>query len=374
MKSNIIFLVLATILLVNGCSRTGEKGAGTAAGTAEKTDGRKVGASVGMKAPDFTLKDMNGKEFTLSKDAGNKPVLVNFWASWCVVCKDEIPILNSIYDEFKGSGIVFAAVNYMDNAKKVARFLKTTPVKFPVLMDEKGDVAEKLYGIEGLPVTILIDSRGTVVYNASEPPGKKQLAQLLKSKPGKPRKEVVERNGQTKFGLDTGRPAPDFTVKTDTGTTFHLMEVLKKGPVVLVFYRGGWCPYCQTQIRELQKNAGAFRERGATLAALSVDQAVYARETSAKEKLGFPLLSDPDAGVLGKYHLRLEVDDATLEKYKEYGIDLEKASGRAHHIIAVPAVFVIDGQGIIRWAYVNEDYKVRAKIADILKALDGIRK
>ena len=375
MKANRIFMIIAIILFVNGCTRSGVTRNEASANAPKGKKTRQTGTSVGMKAPDFTLKDISGKEFKLSKNAGKRPVLINFWATWCVVCKEEMPLLNSMYKEFKEKDIVFVAVNYQDTDKKIKRFLKTTPVNFPVLLDPKGKVTEGLYGASGLPVTILVDREGTVVYNASEPPDKSKLSKLLAAAtPEKSDRQPKGKANMDKYGLATGQTAPDFTVKTDAGDIFSLRGSLKKGPAVLVFYRGGWCPFCQMQIRELQKNAVEFKKRGATLAALSVDQVVYASETSEKEKLGFPLLSDPDAEVLEKYRLLFHVDDATMDKYTKYGLDLEKASGRSHHTIAVPAVFVIDSKGIIRWAYVNEDYKVRAKIAGMLKALDDIRK
>lgn len=180
------------------------------------------------------------------------------------------------------------------------------------------------------------------------------------------------KDADSTYGLNNGEVAPDFTVTVNDGSTFHMKDALAEGPLVLVFYRGGWCPYCQVQLRELQTNVEEFHKRGAKLVALSVDKVESAQETMTKENLGFPLLTNPDADVLASYHLTLKLDDATLEKYETYGIDVEKASGKTHHTIAVPAVFVIDESGVIRWSYVNENYKVRASISDILGALDKL--
>ena len=177
-----------------------------------------------------------------------------------------------------------------------------------------------------------------------------------------------------KYGLRVGEQAPDFESPTDAGEVFKLREALKKGPVVLVFYRGGWCPYCNKQMNELKKDLDEFKKRGAVLVALSVDKVDKAAETQMKSELGFSLLSDPDAEVIGKYNLTLQLDAPTLDKYKGYGIDLEAASGRTHHQIAVPAVFVIDTDGRIARSYVNEDYKVRAANEEIFKALDDLHK
>lgn len=182
-------------------------------------------------------------------------------------------------------------------------------------------------------------------------------------------------NGQTDqdYGLPVGSKAPVFKTKTYDNKVFNLKNTYKNAVVVLVFYRGGWCPFCSTQLRELQQNLKEFKARGATLAALSVDTVENSAATQKKNDLGFSILSDPKANILGLYNLKLELDNETLKKYKEYGINIEKASGEKHHQIAVPAVFIIDKKGVIRWSYVNLDYKTRAKVSDILEQIDKLK-
>ncbi|MFH1537349.1 MAG: redoxin domain-containing protein, partial [bacterium] len=295
------------------------------------------------------------------------PVLINFWATWCAVCAKEIPHLNRLKKKYGKKGLSLIAVNYKDSEKKVEGFLKKHSFDFPVLLDTDGHVTEDLYGLFGLPSTAVVDTSGAIVYSSPEPPVEKDIDTIL-AKTGSSKKTDLP-----KYGLKTGIRAPGFKVKTCDDKTYGLKKELKKGPVVLVFYRGGWCPYCSTQLRDLQQNLKEFKKRGATLAALSVDAVENAKETHEKEKLGFPLLSDPDAEVLEKYRLAFKLGNKSFKQYRSSGIDIEKASGRKHHQIAVPAVFVIDTGGIIHWAYVNEDYKVRAKIEDILKALDALK-
>jgi peroxiredoxin len=192
----------------------------------------------------------------------------------------------------------------------------------------------------------------------------------LKSKADKP----ARAEERPEYGLAFGSRAPEFKAASDTGVTYDLEQEIKAGPVVLVFYRGGWCPYCSKQLNELKKLYPEIEKRGASLAAISVDRVEKAAETRDKQEIGFPLLSDPDAEIVEKYNLILTLDEATLSKYETYGIDVENASGRTHHQIAVPAVFIIGADGHIKWSYVNKDYKVRADNEEILKVLDALNK
>lgn len=338
----------------------------------KRCGGSAVDTSTLPVAPDFMLKGMDGKEYTLVELTAERPVLVNFWATWCAVCAKEIPQLNRLKKKYGKKDLRFISINHKDSKEKLERFLKKTPFDFPVLLDTDGHVTENLYGLFGLPSTVVVDTSGTIVFSDPEPPTEEQIEEILATSPPAAKADDPE-GAEAKYGLKAGDKAPYFKVKTYENKTFSLKKSLKKGPVVLVFYRGGWCPYCSTQLRGLRKNLKKFKKRGATLAALSVDSVENARETREKEKLGFPLLSDPDAKVLGKYRLAFKLDGKTLKQYSLHGIDVEKASGRKHHQIAVPAVFVIDKKGIIRWVYVNEDYKARAKLKDILKALDGLK-
>ncbi len=176
-----------------------------------------------------------------------------------------------------------------------------------------------------------------------------------------------------KYGLKKGLSAPDFKAKDINGVDFSLKDALKRKPVVLVFYRGGWCPYCNLQLRKLQKNVMPNIKGKAHLVAISVDLPDKGLETSKKENLGFDILSDPKAAILKSYNIVFKVPGPLVKKYKnEYNIDLEGASGEKHHIIAIPSVFVIDSKGKIVFSYANEDYKVRAAEKDIMNAVNKL--
>ncbi|MGE0267051.1 MAG: peroxiredoxin family protein [Candidatus Omnitrophota bacterium] len=173
-----------------------------------------------------------------------------------------------------------------------------------------------------------------------------------------------------KIGLDEGAMAPDFEGISYEGKTVKLSEMYQNGPVVLIFYRGAWCPYCVRHLRSFQDRLDEIRALGADVLAVSVDQQEFAQKTVSENTLGFEVITDPAADILKEYNLIFQVPDELAEKYKnEYKIDLELHSGRTDHVIAVPATFIIANDGQIIFAYANEDYKVRTEPQEVIDAL-----
>lgn len=173
-------------------------------------------------------------------------------------------------------------------------------------------------------------------------------------------------------GVPVGQKAPDAIVQDTHGMPVRLAEVYKKGAVLLAFYRGGWCPYCSYEIHELSVAFPEYQKRGVTPVAISVDKEDESQKTEATFAIPFPIFSDPDLRAHDAFHVVHKADDAETAKLKGFGIDLERASGRTHHSFAVPALFVIDGAGIVRWAHADPDYKVRPHTAQILAAIDAL--
>lgn len=171
-------------------------------------------------------------------------------------------------------------------------------------------------------------------------------------------------------GLGVGSSAADGTLKDAGGKSVQLSDYWKRGWILVVFYRGGWCPFCNFQIRELTRAKPEFDERGVTPVLLSVDRVSEAAKTSAAYDIPYPVLSDPELGVHRGFRVLQQVDDATLAKYREFGIDLEASSGQKHHTIAIPSLFLIDKTGVVRFAHADRDYKVRPSTAQILAAID----
>jgi len=178
---------------------------------------------------------------------------------------------------------------------------------------------------------------------------------------------------QDQPGLNAGIKAPDFTATNHLGKKIQLSQFYKNGPVVLVFYRGGWCPYCNLQLNDLQSKINEFNAKNATIIAVSIDKASKSAETANKNNLDFDVIGNPGGDILKAYDLVYQVPDDLAKKYKEeYNIDLEAASGRTDHVIAIPATYIIDTTGTITFAYANEDYKVRPSPGTILQELEKL--
>ena len=165
-----------------------------------------------------------------------------------------------------------------------------------------------------------------------------------------------------------GETAPDFTLKDQLGREVSLASELEQGPVVLLFYRGEWCPYCNAWLRTFGLRAAEFSQRGARLVAVSPQTPDSSLTMAEKHSLQFPVLSDEGGEVIGTYGLKYDV--TAHEMYKAGGADLDKFNGEGLWILPAPAVFVINRDGIVRFVRVNGDYTQRAEPDEALAALD----
>ncbi len=171
-----------------------------------------------------------------------------------------------------------------------------------------------------------------------------------------------------------GSQAPDIDLKTLDGKDTTLWKQMDEKPAILVFYRGGWCPYCNTQLSDLHLIIKEVEAIGYQVIAISPDRPEELGKTISKDKLDYTLLSDSKAAALRAFGIAFRVDDATIAKYQGYGIDLEKASGETHHILPVPSVFIIDRGHILQFAFTHPDYRVRVPGSVILAAAKAIAK
>lgn len=169
-----------------------------------------------------------------------------------------------------------------------------------------------------------------------------------------------------------GSPVPAVELSDLSGAPTTLAALLDGKPTVLVFYRGGWCPYCNVQLSELRKLGPDLAKHGFQLLAISPDRAEEIGKTLEKGDIDFTLASDSRALSLQAFGIAFRVDDATLEKYQGFGIDLERASGETHHALPVPSVFVIDAAGVIQFGYVNPDYRTRVPLRMVRAAIEAV--
>lgn len=169
-----------------------------------------------------------------------------------------------------------------------------------------------------------------------------------------------------------GSPVPAVELTELSGEATTLAALLGGRRTVLVFYRGGWCPFCNLQLSELRKLGPDLAAQDFQLLAVSPDRAEILRKTLEEGDIDFTLASDSRALALQAFGIAFRVDDATLEKYRGFGVDLEQASGQAHHALPVPSVFVIDAAGLIQFAYVNPDYRTRVPLRMVRAAMEAV--
>jgi peroxiredoxin len=171
-----------------------------------------------------------------------------------------------------------------------------------------------------------------------------------------------------------GDSVPAVTLRTVEDKEVSLRRLVSQKPAVLVFYRGGWCPFCNRQLQSLAGIEEDLTKEGVQLIAISMDQPSKLRETMQKDKLDYTLLSDSNASAVKAFGISYKVDDATLEKMKSHKVDLDAAAGNSNHILPHPAVFVVDTEGVIRFAHANTDFKVRLAPAKVLEAAKAAKK
>ncbi len=184
--------------------------------------------------------------------------------------------------------------------------------------------------------------------------------------------DALRASGLAESSLAVGAHAPDFTLPDSTGEHVSLSSLLSRGPVVLAFYRGGWCPYCSTELRAYQARLAEISSLGATLVAVSPQTPDNSLSTQEKLELAFPVLSDTGNVVARSYGLVFSLPEELREIYAGFGLDLPAANGDDSFELPLPATYVIDTEGAVVWRYVDADYTKRAEPDDVIAALAAI--
>lgn len=169
-----------------------------------------------------------------------------------------------------------------------------------------------------------------------------------------------------------GSQVPKVQLTALDGEAVQLHQLLGGQPALLVFYRGGWCPYCNLQLSELRKLLPDLQQHQVQMLAISPDQPAKMQETLDKSPLEYTLVSDHSAAAMMAFGIAFVVDPGTLAKYQTYGIDLEEASGQQHHALPVPSVFVVDAAGVVQFAYSNPDYRTRVPLRLVRAAVEAV--
>ena len=184
---------------------------------------------------------------------------------------------------------------------------------------------------------------------------------------------IIEQEKAFEKGKDAikiGQKAPDFELPNAEGKSIVLKSLLEKGPVVITFYRGNWCPYCNLQLRALQARLDDIYALGATLVAISPQVPDGSLTEDEISKMDFIVLSDQDAKVALQYGVAWQVPEFLAEHMRvDRKLDLEKVNNGNGNVLPIPATFILGQDGVVTWNYVNVDYRTRSEPEEIIEAL-----
>jgi len=170
-------------------------------------------------------------------------------------------------------------------------------------------------------------------------------------------------------GLFINSKAADFQAVDQNGIQVVLKDLRKKGPVVIMFYRGYWCPYCNKALKRMNDSLQLIKDKGATLIAITPEGKQGIDSTVAKTGAAFSIISDEGMKISNNYGVSFKVDERTVGRYKNAGIDLLALNHQKEASLPVPAVYIINRDGAVTFRYFNEDYRKRISVKEILEAL-----
>jgi dienelactone hydrolase/peroxiredoxin len=173
--------------------------------------------------------------------------------------------------------------------------------------------------------------------------------------------------------LAYGAQVPDADLTAIDGETISLRDALGGGRSVLIFFRGGWCPYCTRHLAGLESVEGDLTALGYKIIAISPDRIESVKKADAEQNFGYTLLSDLKMEAITRFGLAFEVDADTLKRYQGYGIDLLSAPDSDAKLLPVPAVYIVDAGGTIRFMHMNPDYKQRLDPLAVLAAAQAAK-
>ena len=174
---------------------------------------------------------------------------------------------------------------------------------------------------------------------------------------------------QNPEGLFINSKAPDFKGTDQKNEEVRLKDLLKKGNVVLIFYRGQWCPYCNRQLSRLEDSLQFILDKGAQLVAVTPEKPESISKTIEKTKAHYPIIFDKDLKIMKAYNVAFEVPENTLNRYMSGGLDIVSNNGSNGKYLPVPAVYIINQQMEIIYRFFDTDYKKRPSVMELLSHL-----
>jgi len=295
-------------------------------------------------------------------------LLVHVHADWCPTCKIQKKNLQLI----KREKIKNIEVNY-DKDKSFTKKYKIYQQSTFIAFAGGNEIARKSGIVKQQDIEAFIDkSFTTSLQEKLDEKRSKSLAPTEIRLTMEAATKKLEDSGIIEKAKKKGQLYIDFTLPNMDGKNLKISDVLKKGPVILTFYRGGWCPYCNIQLKAYQERLEDFTKRGASLIAISPETMESSSTTVEKNELKFNILFDKNNSVARKYGIVFKIEKDLKAIYEKFGIDLEKNQNNKSWELPVPATYVIAPNGKIIYSFLNVDYVKRAEPNDIIKALDSI--
>jgi peroxiredoxin len=180
-------------------------------------------------------------------------------------------------------------------------------------------------------------------------------------------------SGHAERALKAGDRAAAFTLPDADGIAVSSTDLLARGPLVVTFYRGVWCPYCNLDLQALEAAANEIRAFGASLVAISPQTPANSRRSHRENNLSFPILSDHAGMVANAFGLRFRMPDYLIEVYKQFGVDLAVHNGEPSWTLPMPSRYIIGRDGVVAYAEVNPDYTRRPDPEDLLPVLRRLK-
>lgn len=185
--------------------------------------------------------------------------------------------------------------------------------------------------------------------------------------------EQLVKSGLAETALKKGDKIPSFSLPNATGTTVSSQDLLKKGPIVIDFYRGAWCPYCTLELKALQDALPEITKLGAQLIAISPNLPDQSLSSIEKHSLTFEVLSDKGNKTAKEFNLVFPLAEKLRPIYKQFGFDIPAINGDESYGLPIPATYVVDSNGTVQLAFVDADYTKRLEPADVIKALQTLK-
>ncbi|TCR12171.1 peroxiredoxin [Sphingobacterium sp. JUb78] len=166
-----------------------------------------------------------------------------------------------------------------------------------------------------------------------------------------------------------GNKFPNFSLKNTSNQIIHLNELLKKGKVIVAFFRGSWCPYCNVELKALQDHMEFFKEKNISLVAIAPQSESYNKELEVNHMLRYDILTDQDNTLAKQLGISFELPNYALTTYEKLGIKLSKYNKNDHKELPIPAVYIIDTNYNITYQFVDSNYMNRVNIQDLIDQL-----